>query len=191
MVGFVLTAEARPRRGPITRVSAGGSHLLFRLYSWIDSRRFGTGNDPLDEVDLSRRLERAPVATLDNETLGEIGRWDLDVLLKLGSRLVPDAVLGAARHGVWAYRFGAVDSDRAGPPLFWEIHDGAPVSESALLRIADRPGADQLLYASTSATDPISLHRSRTRIYWKSAEFVVRKLRDVHRDGELSGLRRG
>ena len=75
--------------------------------------------------------------------------------------------------------------------MFWEIYDGARVSQSVLERITEEPEASDLIYRSTSATDPISLHRSRTRIYWKSAEFVVRKLRDVHRDGELSGLDEG
>jgi hypothetical protein len=200
VVGFVLTAEPRPRRGLLARVWAGRSHLLFRLYSWIDARRFGEGTSPLDEVDMSRRLETAAVATatrlaskhdaerFDDDTLAQIRRWDLDVLLKLDSNADRGAVLNAARHGVWAYLYGTLDSDRGDPPLFWEIHDGVAVSESSLLRLTGRPEADEVLYRSTSATDRISLHRSRARIYRKSAEFVVRKLRDLHRDGEIRGL---
>ncbi len=47
------------------------------------------------------------MATLDDETLGEIQRWDLDVLVKLDSRILPGAILDAARHGVWAYHYGS------------------------------------------------------------------------------------
>ncbi len=61
------------------------------------------------------------------------------------------------------------------------------MSESALVRLTGQ-GEAELIYRSTSATDQISLHRSRTRVYWKSAEFVVRKLRDLDRDGKLSGM---
>jgi hypothetical protein len=189
LVGFVvITPRPRPRRGLVRRAWAGRSHLLFRLYSWIDRRRFDTGIDPFEETDLSRRLEGAPLAVLDGGAPGELPRWDLDVLLKLDSTPLAGAGLGSARYGVWAYHYGNPNAYRADPPLFWEIHDGVPVSESVLLRMTTESEPAELIYRSISATDRISLHRSRTRIYWKSAEFVIRKLRDVHRDGELSAL---
>jgi hypothetical protein len=193
VVGFVLHAEPRPRRNAIERVWSGRSRLLYGLYSRLDARRFGTAIDPFDEIDLSDRLGRVPVLEvnerrLDDDAIAMIERWDLDVVLRFGFNNVGGAILDCARYGVWSYHHGDPESYRGGPPLFWEIYDKAPVSGTVLCRLTEEPDAGDLIYRSFSATDPISLHRSRTRIYWKSAEFVVRKLREVHRDGELTVL---
>jgi hypothetical protein len=127
----------------------------------------------------------------DADAISKLEGWDLDVMLSLGFRIIGGAVLDCARYGVWSYHHDDPDSYRGGPSLFWEIYDGAPVSGSALERLTNEQAEGDLIYRSFSATDPISLHRSRTRVYWKSAEFVARKLRDVHRDGELSVLQQG
>lgn len=202
VVGFVLNAESRPRRGVIERVWANRSSLLYRLYSRIDARRFRTARNPFDQADLSPRLGRVPVLRVtpiapkpnehrfDDEAIAELERWKLDVLLKFGFRTVRGAILTSARYGVWSYHHGDPDLYRGGPPLFWEIYDGARVSQSVLERITEEPEASDLIYRSISATDPISLHRSRTRIYSTSAEFVVRNLRDVYRDGDLEVMDR-
>ena len=185
VVGFVRNVEF-PSREPARPAL---SRLLYRLYSRLDARRFGTESEPFEVIDLSDRIGGLPVVGVD--ALGELEQWDLDVILNHGSGIVRGAILDCARHGVWSYRHGDPASYRGGPPLFWEIYDGAPVTTSALHRLTDDPDGDEVIYRSSSATDPISLHRSRTRVYWKSAEFVVRKLRDLHRDGELSLLPRG
>lgn len=202
VVGFVLNAESR-LRGENPGVWADRSRLLYRLYSRIDGRRFGTTINPLEEVDVSHHLGRAPVLSVtpiapkpyehrfSEDAVAALEGWDLDVLLKFGFSTVRGAVLSCARHGVWSYHHGDPDSYRGGPPLFWEIYDGAPVSGSVLQRLAEEPDASDLIYRSFSATDPISLHRSCTSIYSKSAEFVVRELRDVHRNGELRVLNEG
>jgi hypothetical protein len=198
LVGCVVQPESRTPRGAIARAWGRRSSLLYRLYERIDARRFRPSRDPLDRHDLSPRLAQLPVLRLapippppdeeplDGQTLAELQRWDLDVLLKLGSGAVRGAVMTCARHGVWAYHHGDPVAYPGGPPLFWEIYDGTPVSQSVLKALTHEPEAAAVIYRSFSAADPISLHRSRTRVYWKSAEFVGRKLRDLHRDRELA-----
>lgn len=157
LVGFVRNAESPPRE-------SGHSRLLYRLYSRLDARYFGAALDPFDEIGLSERLDRLP--ELD---VGKLEQEGLDVLLNLGSGGVGDELLDCSRYGVWSFRH----------------HEGARVTETVLLRLAGQGDAGDVIYRSFSATDPFSRHRSRTRVYAKSAEFVMRKLRDVHRDGEL------
>jgi hypothetical protein len=199
VVGFVREAESTPRPRGRESIRTLRSGLLYGLYSRLDTRRFGTDNDPCEEIDLSDRLGRLPLLEVvpigpkaderrfDADAISKLEQWDLDVMLSLGFGTVGGGILGCARYGIWAYRHGYPDSGRGGPPLFWEIYEGTRVSESVLLRLTEEPGAGQVIYRSFSAIDPISLQRSRARTYWNSAEFVVRKLRDVHRDGELPG----
>jgi hypothetical protein len=186
LAGFVLDDESRSRPLTIARLWAGRSRLLYALYARLDRRRFGTVLDPVDAMDVSQRLSRLPVLNVDDGPLTTIEGWDLDVMLTFGSGVVPPAILDCPRYGVWSYRHDDRVSCLGGPALFWEIYDGAPVSGSMLLRHTEEPAGGEVIYGSYAAVDPISLHRTRTRIYWKSAEFPVRKLRDIHRDGELS-----
>jgi hypothetical protein len=185
LVGFVLEDKPPSRSRTIARLWAGRSRLLYVLYARLDRRRFGTVLDPLEATDVSERLGRLPVLKVDYDPLTMIQGWDLDVMLTFGSGVVPAAIFGCSRYGVWSYRHDDGVSCLGGPALFWQIYDGAPVSGSVLLRRTENPAGGQPIYASYAAPDPISLHRTRTRIYWKSAQFVVRKLHEIDRDGEL------
>jgi len=174
LAGLVCDPEAEPRPRP---------NLLYSLYTRLDRRRVATVPDPLDEINVSERLVRLPVCSA--EAITDIEGWDLDVLLALGFGGIPRALLGCARHGVWSYRHGDGISCLGGPRLFWDTYHGAPVSGSLLMQHTADPARHKVIYSSCSAPDPISLHRGRARICAKSAEFVVRRLRDLHRDGEL------
>jgi hypothetical protein len=182
IVGVVRNAQP-----PAVPIRTGRSHVLYRAYSRLDARRFGAGVNPFDELDLSDRLGGLPALDAN----GRLEQWQLDVLLSLGAGAVSGAVLDCARYGVWSYPDDRLDSDRGAPPLFWAIYEGRLVSETVLERHTGDSSAGDVIYRSFSATDPISLHRSRARSCWKSAEFVARKLRDVHREETLDVLQGG
>jgi hypothetical protein len=192
IVGVVRDAQPRT-----AAMRTGRSRALYRVYSRLDARRFGAGVNPFDEVDLSDRLDRLPAldalpitqkSPLYEDAIGKLEQWRLDVLLRLGSGAISNAVLDCARYGVWSYPDDELDADRGAPPLFWAIYEGKRVSEAVLERRNGDPSAVDVIYRSFSATDPISLHRSRARNCWKSADFVARKLRDVQREGTLDAL---
>jgi hypothetical protein len=176
IVGFVRGPAAVPQSRP---------SLLYRLYCRLDARRFAEVPDPTHEIDLSERLARGPTLAVSGDAVDELEAWDLDVILSFGVDDIPGAIVDCARQGVWYCRHGDPDSYAGGPPLFWEIHDSAPVMGSVLQRVTPGSHAVEPIYRSFSATDPVSLHRSRTRICSKTAEFPLRKLRDLHRDGDL------
>ncbi len=54
-----------------------------------------------------------------------------------------------------------------------------PASTSVLEAVAESPGERRELYRSSTATDPVSLQRTRNPVYWKSARFVLRRLEDL------------
>jgi hypothetical protein len=178
LVGFALDGEPRSRPRATWRRRPDRSHLLFDLYVRVDARWFGGSPDPLEEIDLSDRLQGLPLRGVDAPD--SIERLRLDVVLDFGSGVVPDRIVDGARYGVWSYRI----ADGGGPARSAEICAQAPVAVSELVRLSRSQDEPQLLYRSFSAVDPISLHRSRSRVYWKSAEFALRKLRDLQRDGE-------
>jgi hypothetical protein len=175
LIGLVIGEPPAPARG-------GGSHVLYDLYRRADARRFGAPADRPQRIAVAARLAGLPSErlTAGADAIQRIAAWELDVIVSLGAA-VPSAILGCARHGVWSYRHG----DRDDLSLFWTFYDGAAVVGSVLERTGR--GGSEAIYSSFSAVDPISLRRTGRRVQAKSATFVGRKLRDLHRDGALHG----
>ena len=168
---------------------------LFNLYQRIDARLFRAEPDALAEVDMTDQLRSVPTLALPplrqtrvehpfaDGTLNKLRKADLDVLLRLGLNPVRGEALNCVRYGVWSYHHGANQCDRCGPAFFWEMYERNPVSETVLEVLTGEMNSVHVLYRSYSATDFASLHRSRNCAFWKNAEFVTRRLSDLHRWG--------
>ena len=72
---------------------------------------------------------------------------------------------------------------RGGPPLFWEIYERNPVSGTILQILTDSLDGGNVIYRGHSSTEMSSLYRNRNPIYWKTVEFVLRRLRDLDSRG--------
>lgn len=170
-------------------------HLLFGLYSRVDARVFRCEPDAFAEVSVRDELAGVPhleVVPLrptrfehrfDASTVREIRDADLDVLLRFGFNIIRGEILDSARYGVWSYHHGDNRQYRGAPAFFWEMYEVSPVTGTMLGVLTEELDAARTLYRSFSATDVTSLHRGRNAAYWKSAEFVVRRLTDLHRRG--------
>jgi hypothetical protein len=170
-------------------------HLLLNLYQRIDARFFRAEPDAFGQVDMSYRLASVPTLAVvplrpehsecrfAAEAIGTVREADLDVLLRFGFNTIRGEILDCARFGVWAYHHGDNREYRDGPAFFWEMYEDNPVSGTTLQVLTDDLDGGRTLYRSFSATDLSSLYRSRNSAYWKSAEFVIRRLTDLHRRG--------
>jgi hypothetical protein len=76
----------------------------------------------------------------DETAVEKIRSYDLDFILNFVVDSYPPKLLQVARYGVWAYHFGDWTKYRGGPPGFWEVYEGAPVSAALLVRL--QPSAD-------------------------------------------------
>jgi hypothetical protein len=148
--------------------------LMFAAYESLDGRVFSTPPDALEPVDVSPALEG--VTRLEAPGTDD---HPLDVLLCLGTAVAPEQIRLAPRHGVWSLHLGDPLRYRGEPALFWELHFGEQASVSVLESFA--PGSQQrlVLHRSWTATDPVSLKRTRNPVYWKSARFALRRLDDL------------
>lgn len=170
----------------------GARHLLYRAYTKLDDLVFRrrAAEDVLGPTEVASLLAGVPVVdaalapagdawTLDDTSLATIASHRLDVVLRLDFPPLAGASLDLARHGVWSYDHGA-EQDLDG---FWEVLEAHPTTLSTL-RLSDRDG-ERVIYRSWSATDHHSVARSRQNRYAKSADLVLRKLRELRDEGRL------
>jgi hypothetical protein len=158
---------------------------LFRLYERWDHERNKTGNDAMAPTDVSALLNGVPSIScgLSEEQLSELRNHNLDVVFHFGSGAPCGDMLGAARYGVWSFQHGGDYEDRSDAPLFGELAEGDSVSGSRLLIFTDSPDDGRVGYQGYASTDQVSLYGNRNPVYWKTAEFALRGLRELHARG--------
>jgi hypothetical protein len=167
---------------------------LYHRYEQWDYQRNKVEPDSRATADLSPLLHDVSSITvhplrkgftdrIPEDELESIRSHKLDVLFRFGFRIIRGGILAAARYGVWSFHHDDNLEYRGGPPLFWEIYEQNPVSGTILQILTDSLDGGQVIYRGHSSTDKFSLYRSRNPIYWKTAEYALRRLRDLNDRG--------
>ena len=188
--------EPLPRRVlKILRDGKARRTLLFRLYARWDRRRIAVPDDPLRATDCSGLvkdaewmqvdpLRKGPVDRFPDEAITRIRGLNLDVLLRFGFNILRGEILTAARCGVWSYHHGDNEFYRGGPPCFWEVVEGNPLTGALLQVLTEELDAGRVLYKGLFATDGSgSWSRNRLQPYWGATGFVAQRLRRLHEQG--------
>jgi len=167
---------------------------LFHRYEQWDYKRTKTTPDAKASIDLTSLLADVPCVTvhplrkgftdrIPDEELESIRSHRIDVLFRFGFRIIRGGILSAAQYGVWSFHHDDNLEYRGGPPLFWEMYEQNPVSGTILQILTDSLDGGHVIYRGHSSTDKSSLYRSRNPIYWKTAEYAMRRLRDLNERG--------
>jgi hypothetical protein len=168
--------------------------ILFQLYERWDYKRNKADHDALAPTDVSSLLHGVPSISVPfnrkecsegiaEQQLAEIRNYSLDVLFRFDSRAPQGGIPGTARYGLWWFHYGDIFTNRDGPPLLRELIERNPVSGSSLQIFTESLDGGRTLYESHSSTNQISLYSSRNPIYWKTAEFALRCLRELQMRG--------
>jgi hypothetical protein len=197
----VVMVDATERRPPATwgewfaRQRAAAPYRLWDWYEAADYRRFRVeGADPFEPVDVMPLVRDADLLRVEPlrgrfvdrfrpEDVQHVRDARIDVLLRFGFRIVKGDILGVAPYGMWSLHHGDNRSYRGGPALFWEIYEGNAESGTILQVLTDAIDGGKVIYRSVGATQFASLYKNRRATYWKSAEFMMRRLADLHRHG--------
>lgn len=174
---------------------------LYSAYAALDRRLMRPSPDAFASEDVSPLLASVPLLPVTPEKrrfsdritasdVAKIRKHKLDVLLRFGFRILKGEILSAARYGVWSLHHGDSSRYRGGPAHFWEMAKQDPVSGTVLQMLNEQLDAGLVLYRGWSKTHNLSLQRNRNTNYWKTAEFIPRKLRELaeRRSEELSAI---
>jgi hypothetical protein len=181
-------------RSPAAKLVRLWKYSLFELFERWEYGRNRSKPDAFERTDLTSLLKPVPSLSIPPavnpgadavvvETIAEIAEHNLDVLLYFGVRRLPGAILACAKFGVWSFQPGRSVHSSDGAPVFRELYERNPVTESSLRILGNDPASDRVIYRSSASTDQHSLFRSRNAVYWKTAEFAMRRLRDLHLRG--------
>ena len=144
---LLILDTANPRRSSVREklkrvVSLNGTlwHLQNRLFPIHDIPAYRT--KPLDECLPNVPRLRCVVTQkgrwseyFSPEDIALIRNHRLDFILKFAYGIIRGEILSAARYGVWSYHHDDEEKYRGGPPAFWEIVNGDPITGALLQRI--------------------------------------------------------
>ena len=189
------SSSNRPRRGSLGKKifdSELRKRALYELYLESDKKKI-TPDHPLSEIDGSQllagieRIEVEPAGEKSaqhfrEEDLQKIRVKNLDVLIRFS--VVQADIPHAARYGIWSFHHGDNEFYRGGPPHFWELVEGSRLS-GALLQVQteDRDAGLVLCKSLYSTPSTLSVSANRYAPYLGSANFIIRKLNELHQFG--------
>lgn len=178
----------------LRRIVRNRSQILYELYRKLDDLIFRAEPDPFTPADIQPLLPDCPVLRLTpimtkhsdyftDADIEAITSHDLDVAVLFGFRILRGRALKIARYGVWSYHHGDNLVNRGTPAGFWEVMEGTPVTGSILQVLTEELDGGHVLCRSYTRTDSRSVARNRRNYYWKSAAFLLRKLRHLYQEG--------
>jgi hypothetical protein len=188
-------------RNTSPKASGKPSSLLYRAYRWADRKLFRTAHDPFVRKSLGDIPGwQVPVIQVQPEQkkysdrfhqddLDRIRASKPDILLRLGFRILRGDILKVAPLGLWSFHHGDNRVNRGGPPCFWEVMLGIHETGSILQILSEKLDDGLVIYRSWSRTDPLSVHRNASKVYWKSLYFVPRVLRQIQFLGKEAWLK--
>ena len=168
--------------------------LLYLIYCRIENIVFKPSPNAFENRNAAellgniRTLKVSPRQTqysdwIRDDDVEAIKQNDIDVFIRLGFRILRGKILTSTKLGIWSYHHGDNTIARGVPAGFWEVFKNYFVTGSTLQILTEELDNGLVLYKSYSATDYLSVNRSRNHCYWKGTSFIPRKLEELYRIG--------
>ena len=136
----------------------------------------------------ARVIDVVPTKTAFSDTfepadIERIRAEGVDILFRLGFRILRGEVLEVARYGVWSYHHGDNRRMRGGPAGFWELTDGAPVVGVILQILNEDLDGGRVLSRSWHLPDALKLRRQSQNVFMQAMSHFPRQVERLHRLG--------
>ena len=191
----IINGNQIPKNSFYSKMKNNRDYFLYKIYTKLENKMYKPESDVFGICDLTNELLNTKKITvipkqtkysdwIESEDIHEILKNDLDVIVRLGFRILKGDILKAAKCGLCSFHHGDNDVNRGGPAGFWEVFQNNPVTGSVLQIINDELDDGKILAKSYSTTDPILVKRNCNNYYNKTLSFLPRKLKELHELGK-------
>ena len=164
------------------------NRAFFYRFDAADSRRATAHGYAEDEVDIAELLRDVPSIGVipkmtkfsdrfPKDVVAEIKSHKLDFVYRFGFRIIRGAILDCSRYGVFSFHHDDNDEYRGGPPGFWEVYEGNPVSGVTLQILTDKLDGGKVFAKTYCRTHPTS-PRINQRQLFRVGNILVHQLCD-------------
>ena len=105
----------------------------------------------------------------------------LDLLIRVGFRILRGPILSVARHGVWSFHHGDNRLYRGGPAGVWEVLEDRFESGVTLQRLTEELDGGQVLARTICATRRFSFEQNQRNLLRHTSNLLLTSLERLHR----------
>lgn len=167
--------------------------LFYSFYKKFENKLYKSQLKAFETKDLTETLKQIPLIkvnciqtkhtdSLNEEDVNIIKKEKLDVLIRLGFRILKGSILSASKYGVWSLHHGDSRTNRGGPAGVWEFLKKQKDVGSILQILSEDLDNGLILYRSWSSRKN-SINKTLNNYYIKTSFFIPRKLEELNRIG--------
>ena len=183
----------RLKKDPVQALDGIAQRLLTRAIERLGQAKPSWPN-VFQAVDLNAtfgsvpRLDVVPRRTqwsdrFEDRDVEAVKAANLDVLVRIGFRILRGGILQAARSGIWSFHHGDNDVNRGGPPGYWESMTDWAVTGCTLQILSEDLDNGLVLDKTWAQTIHGSVADNNRSTYAKSSSMLPRALARLHRLG--------
>jgi len=193
----VLVVQKKPAAGPkpglLTRLRNKYNVFIYFMYLRVEKWLYHPNFDAFAEKKISDIIpgtEVLEVACVEKEysdyfqpgDIEIIKSRNIDVLIRMGFRILRGDILRAARYGIWSFHHGDNSLYRGGPAGCWEVFQQKNEVGSVLQMLTEDLDNGIIMYRSWSPVYTLQ-NNTLNGFFWKTSQFIPRKLKELYLTG--------
>ena len=198
---IIMNKTETTKNNPILKVKNNRDYFLYKIYTRLENKTYHPDIDAFqikNTAELLENIEKIGVMPkltkysdwINDNDVNTIRKYDLDVIIRLGFRILKGGILDSAKCGIWSFHHADNNMNRGGPAGFWEVFQQEPTTGSILQILNEDLDGGQIITKSYSTTDTTFVKRNQNNYYMKSLSFLPRKLKELHEIGKDEFLKR-
>ena len=198
---IIMNETKTTKNNPILKVKNNRDYFLYKIYTRLENKTYHPDIDAFqikNTAELLENIEKIGVMPkltkysdwINDNDVNTIRKYDLDVIIRLGFRILKGGILDSAKCGIWSFHHADNNVNRGGPAGFWEVFQQEPTTGSILQILNEDLDGGQIIAKSYSTTDSTFVKRNQNNYYMKSLSFLPRKLKELHEVGKDEFLKR-
>ncbi|RZD47016.1 MAG: hypothetical protein CXT78_03140 [Thaumarchaeota archaeon] len=162
--------------------------ILYNWYLSYEKKRFRPSknlniNQKFKKLENINQMEVFPILKnstyyLSDEEIEKIEKYDLDLIIRLGSNKISGKILSITKFGVWSYYSKNNNFNKIKFGSFWEILKNESITKINLY--LDNDSNNQVISKSVTSIDPLYITRNEINKNWKNIELILNELHKIH-----------
>jgi hypothetical protein len=162
--------------------------ILYNWYLSYEKKRFRplknlNINQKFKKLENINQMEVFPILKnstyyLSDEEIEKIEKYDLDLIIRLGSNKISGKILSITKFGIWSYYSKNNNLNKIKFSSFWEILKNKSITNVNLY--LDSDSNNQIISKSITSIDPLYITRNEINKSWKNIELVLNQLNKIH-----------
>ncbi len=192
---IILNAKRDDKISSADKILINRKEIFYFVYTKLEKQIIQPKPDAFTRINAQKILVNVPVIVslpkmdkytdwIDSDDIEKIKKFDLDVIIQYGFRVLKGDILNVAKYGIWSYYHADNTAIRGGPPGFWETFERMGERGAILEMLTEDDDNGIELYRSSFPIYSLFMSENNNNCYLRSSLFIPRILKKIYYQGE-------